>query len=267
MPALFDMEFVDSGLLVAYRASAEPQELVIDVATAGKADFPMSVASLRSLLEAINRGAAGGSVFSPLAGFAKRIDGPWEGEATLGPSYRWTVEIAGVAPLFMRNMVEELRRAGANHPVTRLSIVGSLPVDDGPLSMREGPLRGILNDRDNYLTAFPHKEFSVHHEPTDQVANLRVELATRVTPEIRSEFEATCIWWLNVIRNYVSDDGLEVAMSASKSLPVFGSSRSELRAHYREILFKRPPALAALKNLLYRFHKDVAPIAHAAVHL
>lgn len=267
MPALFDMEFVDSDLLVAYRASAEPQQLTIEVTTAGKAEFPMSVASLRCLLEAINRGAAGGTVFSPLAGLAKRNDGPWEGEPTLGPNYRWTLEVAGVAPLFMRNMVEELRRVGANHAVTQVSIVGSLPVDDGPMSIREGPLRGILNDRDRYLDAFPHKEFTVHHEPTDHVANVRVELAARVTPEVRSEFEATCIWWLNIIRNYVSDEGFEVAMSASKSLPVFGSSRSELRAHYREILFKRPPAQAILQNLLYRFHKDVAPIAHVAMHL
>jgi len=72
----------------------------------GKADFPMSVASLRAILEAVNRGA-GGAVFHPMAGLAKRIDGPWEGVATLWPSYRWTLEIAGVAPLFLRNMGAE----------------------------------------------------------------------------------------------------------------------------------------------------------------
>ncbi|HTN86978.1 MAG TPA: hypothetical protein VL242_24940, partial [Sorangium sp.] len=68
MPVLHDMEFAAGGLLVAYRASAQPQELTIEVVTAGTAEFPMSVASLRAVIEAVNRGAAGGAVFDPLLG-------------------------------------------------------------------------------------------------------------------------------------------------------------------------------------------------------
>ncbi|WP_437581419.1 hypothetical protein [Sorangium sp. So ce887] len=267
MPVLYDMEFAAGGLLVAYRASAEPQELTIEVETAGTAEFPMSVASLRALIEAINRGAAGGAVFDPLLGAAERIDGPWEAEGVLGPAYRWRLRVAGVAPLFLRNVVEELRRAGADHPVTRMSLVGTLPLDGGELSVREGLVRSWLDDRSTYLEAWPHREFPVDVEPTDHVANLRVELAASITPGIRVELEAMSVWWLNFIRNYVSEDGLEVIMNPSKTLPTFGSSRTEFRAHYAELPYKRAPARALLENLLYRFHRRVAPIARVALKL
>ncbi|WP_437683368.1 hypothetical protein [Sorangium sp. So ce131] len=267
MPVLYDMEFAAGGLLVAYRASPEPQELLIEVATEGTAEFPMSVASLRALIEAINRGAAGGAVFDPLLGAAERVAGPWDDGGVLGPSYRWTLRVAGVAPLFLRNMVEELRRAGADRPVTRMSLLGSLPLDGSAMSVREGLVRSWLDDRSTYLEAWPHREFPVNVEPADHVANLRVELAAAITPAIRSELEATSVWWLNCIRNYVSEDGLEVVMNPSKTLPMFGSSRTEFRAHYAEFLYKRAPARAILENLLYRFHRTVAPIARVALHL
>jgi hypothetical protein len=267
VPVLYDMDFVQGGLDVAYRASPGPQELVITVLAAGKAEFPMSVASVAALLEAVNRGGAGGDVFSPTAGHAKRLDGPWQGEETLGPSYRWTLEVAAVAPLFLRNMVEELRRVGANHAVQRLSLFGSLPLDDTALSVRTPKLRQWLDDRVTYLEAFPHTEFPVDVEPTDEGANLRVELGTLVTPELRRELEALSAWWLNCIRNYVSEDGLEVIANTWKTLPVFGSSRDEFRAHYSELLYKRAPARALLENLLLRFHQTVAPIARVTMHL
>ncbi|WP_437841379.1 hypothetical protein [Sorangium sp. So ce1153] len=267
MPVLHDMEFAAGGLLVAYRASAQPQELTIEVVTAGTAEFPMSVASLRAVIEAVNRGAAGGAVFDPLLGAAERLDGPWDGEGVLGPAYRWTLRVAGVAPLFLRNVVEELRRAGADRPVTRMSLVGTLPLDGSEMSVREGLVRSWLDDRATYLEAWPHREFPVDVEPTDHVANLRIELATSITPEIRSELEATSVWWLNAIRNYVSEEGFEVVMNPSKTLPAFGSSRTEFRAHYAEFLYKRAPARAALQNLLYRFHRSVAPIARVALQL
>lgn len=267
MPVLYQMEFCARDLHVAYRASPAPQELSIEVRTAGRAEFPMAPASMRAIVEAINGGAAGGGLFSPCDGLAEIVHGPAPGDASLGPDYRWTLRVAAVAPLFLRNMVEELRRAGMDQPVTGVSIAGSLPLDASDLSVREGKLKGWLDDRTSYLEAWPTPGFPVRFVELERGANLRVELGSLLTPTLRDSLESLSIWWINIIRNMVSEDGMEVLLHPAKTLPTFGSGRSEFRAQYQELLYARAPARAALVNMLSRFHHRECAITQAEIRL
>src|SRR4051794_31838292 len=143
MPILSMMDFATNGLVVRYRASDQPQELRVDVEVAGAPQLPFAPIAMRTLVDTINRGVAAGNVFDPRVSSAEILSGPSEEEAR-GTQYRWTLRMAGVEPRFMRNMVEELRRAGFQHPVRYMSIVGSLAQDRSPLSVDELTVRNWL---------------------------------------------------------------------------------------------------------------------------
>ena len=70
MPLLRLLDFVAHDLHVSYRASGEPQDLFIDVKTAGIASQREVPVRLSAILAAINAGAAGGDMFHPADGAA-----------------------------------------------------------------------------------------------------------------------------------------------------------------------------------------------------
>ena len=267
MPRINHLEFAQHGLSVAYQASPLPQELEVEVDVAGRPIAPFAHMAMRAVVDAVNDGAAGGAVFPPEASQALRLEGPWEDEDALGESYRWALRVSGVAPLFLRNMVEELRRAGMNQPVVRMRIAGSLPLDGGPLSAREGDVRAWLDDPRAYLDAWPSPGFPLHRVPRNHDATLRIELARPIDPPLRMALEDLSVKWLNVIRNYESRYGGEVIFNPHRMLPSFGQGKAEFRAYFPELPYTREPASAALVNLLARFHAQVARVAVAELGL
>ena len=58
VPLLSGLEFTQQNLRVAYRASADPQEVTIDVVTAAASRSPVAPVILRKLLDAVQRGSA-----------------------------------------------------------------------------------------------------------------------------------------------------------------------------------------------------------------
>ncbi|KYF70861.1 hypothetical protein [Sorangium cellulosum] len=267
MPLIRHLDFAQRSLSVAYRASPAPQELVVDVDVAGPPMAPFAPMAMRAVVDAINAGAAGGALFPPAAGYARRLAGPWDEPDGLGVSYRWVLEIAAVAPGFLRNMVEELRRAGMNQPVVRMRIAGALPLDNSPLSVRESQVRSWLDDPRAYLEPWTRPGFPFHVVSRSEGATLRVELAQAIDPPLRQALEDLSVQWLNVIRNYASRQGEEVLFNPHRMLPAFGQGRAEFRAHYPEFLYARDPAAAVLVNMLTRFHERVARIALVEVGL
>jgi hypothetical protein len=265
---LFNMDFVAAGgLLVSYRASAEPQELVVEVDASAPPEAPMAHFCARALVEAINEGGAGGADFAPSRGFAERVAGPWDGgPEAMATSYRWTLRVAGVAPLFMRNFVEELRRAGMGQPITRVLIRGALPLDDGPLSVTERTVRAWLDDSGARLPQWPGPPgFALDTSGTSRGASLRVELAAPASKEIRGLLERLSLVWLNAVRNYTDEDGDEVFFNSPTMLPYFGHGKTEFRARWHELLYDRDPAVAMLASMLMRFHERVAPLREAEI--
>jgi hypothetical protein len=265
---LSHLDFAKDSLWVRYRASAEPQRLDIDIRTAGPVPVEFGRVYLRRVLDIVNFGAAGGSLFDPLLSSARLLSGPPEG-AALGPDYRWSIKIAGVAPVALRTFVEQLRSSGGLlQPVTSMALQGSLPPDGGLLSATEDDVRAWLRDPDAYVDVWPAPGFPVLPRAIESGATLRIALADEITPPIAEALRTLAVAWVNVTSEYVAEWGqLAVISPAWKFLPSFGMGRRELSARYHEFPRRRAPSRAAIVNMLARFHRTIAPIVEAEVGL
>jgi hypothetical protein len=268
VPLISRLDFVArGGLSVAYRASPTPQELSIDVLTTG---IPMKGNAnwqIQALIDTINAGGAGGSIFPPSQGFAEMLSGPRSDRDALRPDHHIVLRVASVAPLFLRSIIEDMRGVGIHHPVTEFRIVGSLPLDPGPLSVRETHVRAWLDDPNAYLDRWPTPGFPLSFTDLREGAALRVVLEGPINPSLREALEYLSVRWLNAIRNNVSYDGREVTLNPGKLFPAFGQGKTEFRASYQEVPFARESSRAVLSNMLTRFHEKVAPIAEAEISL
>ncbi|KYF77670.1 hypothetical protein BE20_09080 [Sorangium cellulosum] len=260
MPILDGLEFTQAGLRVRYRASLDPQIVTISVTTQGATTFPYAQIILRKLLTSINAGSAGGSRFPPTAGAAVVVD---ESPDLHGPSYVWKVRLAAVDPLFLRTMVEELRYAGAGHPVTSMEIAGSLPLDDTALSVREDDVKRWLDDPGAYLEEWPNPGFPIVER--GRWAMFRLRLDAQITGELRRKLDLVALGWLEAVSSYLWATGEYEAGNIDRCMPRCGSSKDEFSAAYRDFYFSPVPARARLVNALSRFHHTVAPIALAEI--
>lgn len=268
MPLISRLDFVQhGGLRVAYRASPSPQELTIDVMTAGVPHKGAANWYFQALIDDINAGAAGGALFAPSQGLAELLSGPDHDADALRPDHHAVLRVSGVSPLFLRTIVEELRWAGVEHPTTHLSIVGSEPLDQSALSVREHHVRAWLDDPSAYLEPWPSPGLKIQMNDLRSGAALRVVTASPITPPVREELEQLSVRWLNAVRNYVSDEGAEPKTNLGKMLPAYGQGKSEFRARYGQFLYAREPSRAIIANMLVRFHERVAPLVEAEVSL
>ncbi|KYF68175.1 hypothetical protein BE11_36370 [Sorangium cellulosum] len=266
MPLLDALDFVKSDLVVRYRASAEPQELSIDVKLARKAGKESAPQIVRSLIDIIALGAAGGADFPPWLGEAELVSGPWDPPESLGPGLSYRLRIAAVSPLYIRSMVERLRQAGFRSKVKSMSIVGSLAPDASPLSVHEGHIRAWLDDPAAYQGAWPEVPFPLKTRRTDETAELRVVLSKGLTPKLREDLEVLSYLWMNAVDDYVDEEGEQVDLHRiDQRFPTFGRTKTEFRASFKEFLHVREPSRAVLSNILVRFHHRVAKIAEAEI--
>jgi hypothetical protein len=118
------------------------------------------------------------------------------------------LRIAGVAPKFMRTVVEELRVAGMDQPVTSMQVVGSLPLDPTAMSVREGQVKAWLDDPTAYLEPWPNpqlpsfgsskSEFRAAYPVFDYaraparaiLSNMLVRFHERVVPLVAAEVQS-----------------------------------------------------------------------------
>lgn len=268
MPLLQRLDYVArGGLHVAYRGSTALQQLDVVALTRGVPSKGAANWYFQNLVDTINAGGAGGSTFSPAAGFAEMIAGPRSDADAVRPDHHATFRVAAVAPLFMRTLIEDLRFAGVQHPVMELRVAGSLPLDATPLSVTEREVRHWLDDPNAYLDRWPTPGFPIAFDDLREGAALRVVLADPIDPALREKLEELAVRWLNAIRNNVSFDGREVRPNPGKTLPRFGQGKSEFRASYDAFPWARESSQAIIVNLLSRFHEKVAPIVEAEVAL
>lgn len=260
---------LDGVLLdVAYRGSAEPQTLDIGVKLAGPAEVPLAPWAIGSLVDCINRGLAGGSDFAPSHGWAKLEAGPTgEGPSPspdeLGPEYAFRLTVAGMSPRFVRVFAEQLAASGRPHALRTLSIVGSLPTDGSPLSVREDLLATWLEDPDVYPGAWSEPGFPVVTKSIPRGAMVRVALAGGRMDDVASELEATFSAWQNAVLSYPSLQGRGRGVMAPHGS--FARTRTELYAKLSLFDHAREPARAALVNALARFHAMVAPLSSVEI--
>jgi hypothetical protein len=266
MPLLDRLDFAKSALTVRYRASAEPQELSIDVKLARRASEECAPQIIRRQIDVISFGAAGGAEFAPWQGNAELLSGPWDPPQSLGPSLSYRLRIAAVSPRYVRTMVEHLRECGAKAKVQAMNIVGSLPLDASELSLSEEQVRRWLDAKTAYPGAWPEVPFPLHTRRTDETAEFRVVLGKSLTPKLREDLEMLSFLWLNTVTDYVNEDGERVELyRIDKRFPTFGRTKTEFRATYKEFLHVRDPSRAVLSNMLVRFHHRIAPIVEAEI--
>lgn len=260
---------LDGVLLdIAYRGSAEPQILDVGVKLAGQAELPLAPWAIGSLVDCINRGLAGGSDFPPSQGRAKLEAGPTGEGATpapgeLGPEYTFRLTVAGMSPRFVRVFAEHLAASGHPHPLRTLSIVGRLPTDGSPLSVRENLLAAWLEDPNAYPGAWKDPGFRVVTKSIPRGATVRVALAGGRMDDVAAELEETFSAWQSAVLTYPSLGGRGRGVMDPHGS--FARTRSELYAKVSLFDHAREPARAALVNALARFHATVAPLASVEI--
>ncbi|MFO0740573.1 MAG: hypothetical protein U0270_32050 [Labilithrix sp.] len=243
--------FVDGIVLdVAYRGSLESQTLDIGVKTDGPPELPLAQWAVESLVSSVNRGLAGGAEFAPA-----------EGQAALEKSdaQAFRLVVRGVSPRFVRVIVEQLAATAHPHRVTAISIVGSLPTDVTPLSVREPQVSAWLDDADAYPRAFPAPPFRVTTKHVPRGATLKVTVAGGRLEEVAAPLEETFSAWQTAILTYptLAKKGRGVAAPHA----TFARTRTELFAKLALFDHVREPARDQLINALARFHATVAPLA------
>ncbi len=261
-PLLDSLGFAATHLAVAYRGSLDPQVLSIRVRTSGPAKVPFGPAAIRTFVELVNEGGAGGSEFAPWAGRAKLLSSP-DDEA--GVDRAWSVEVAGVSPRFLRTLIESLRRAGDEHDVTALTIDGSLKLDDGPLSVREPQVQRWLASPTEYPGAWGEIPFRVRDREVTRGARVRARLAEGASVEILEAFESTMMSWSLAILDYA--DRRHDGRGTMDRDPRIGRTRSEVAANFAELTYDPVAAYASLINLLCGFHARVAKIEEVEIGL
>jgi hypothetical protein len=264
LPLLPGLDFARTSLAVSYRASPDPQEISIQIDTAGINVIPGAAGLMSAVADLVNQGAAGGARFPPSAGFAEIVSGPPADAA--GPRYAWTLRVAAVDPLYLRNVVERLRLSGGDQPVTSMSVWGALPPDGTDLSATEREVRGWLDDLQAYPGEWPSLGFALSHR-SDRGAALRVELEDPITAEVYTELERLFSLWLEGVMFYVRNDGAVVYEDMPDFVFRSGVARTEYQARLTEFHHAPAPSRALLVNLLCRFHERVAPIRQVELRL
>lgn len=255
------------ALDIAYRGSAEPQLVDIRVKLGGRSELPLAAWAVGTLVECINRGLAGGADFAPTAGRARLEAGPTgvgpAVDAELGPELAFRLDVAGVSPRFLRTFVEYLAASGSPHPLLALTIVGTLPPDGSPLSVRDVQLARWLDEPDGYVGAWSTPGFGVKTKSTPRGAAVRVRLASATTDDVAGELEETFSAWQSAVLTYPSAG--RDRRGVMEPLGSFARTRSDFFAKVSLFDHAREPTRAALVNALACFHERVARIAEIEI--
>lgn len=265
MALLPGLDFATTAFAVRYCARPTPQHVDVHVHTEDLPGGLYAPWAMAAIVDAANFGAAGGDVFHPSTTAIEVVSGPvTEEEAVpMGTHYAWQLRVTAVAPSYIRNMVEELRRCGFNFPVAAMSIIGEGALDGSPMSVTEVAVRRWLDDPHAYPLAWPTPPFHISFTPRqgeDTEAWFRLELADRVTSATRASLEELAVLWLNAVRNYVSDEGELVLMDPNVTLPHCAHGGVEFRARYQDFMYNIH-SRDLLVNMLTRFHSRVPIVA------
>jgi hypothetical protein len=270
MPLLDLLEFAPQGLSVAYRASAAKQEVAVALRTS-RAGLEETACGMlvEGLVEAIRRGAAGSDLFDPAAASAELVRAELSGDT---PALSFVLELAGVAPVFVRCVVEALRDAGGpGNPVEAMQLFGSFALDASPLSIREGQVLAWLDDPSPaaYPRRWPGVPFPVREREAAGAA-IAVRLAEKVTRVLDEELQTTIFTWLELTNRYVNHYGEPVLSSPdhmARLMPKFARSGRELRVTIEEFTRATVPARDLLVNMLTSFHAAHARVTDVEIAL
>jgi hypothetical protein len=255
------LAFVHGGLHVAYRASAEPQLVDLYVELTAPDRMGRVPILVRRLVDEINGGAAGGAQFPPAQGRARCLSGPLSAREP-GPVYRYVLDVAGVSPQFLRHLVET---ASAGGDVRTLAVRGALPLDDGPLSVREAQVSAWLHQPRTHMEAYaPH--FPVRDLGRQGRSGfVRAALVDGTSDDLLRAFDEVLLVFSGLLLSYGPPGG--IGRSRVVLPPSAGRGGRVLAARWSDFSCERGPARDALVNVMSAFHARTAQIERLDVGL
>jgi hypothetical protein len=260
---------IERSIRVAYRASAEPQQLYVDLVLAEPDPNALAPARVRTLIEAINAGAAGGAEFAPTVGAARLVSGAQPGLDPAawdhGPSYRWVIEVRGVSPRFLRSVVEVLAIAAAPVATVAIGIAGVLRPDESALSVHTAQLLAWCAEPTAYPARWPALPFEVHEETIPRGAALRVAFGDDAGPDqVEILGERLAVWgFLTTTCPSLARDSI----GGRTFIDRLGVTLREYSRFVEEFDLAQEVAAAPLFNLLARFHAEVVPISRVDLRM
>jgi len=255
-----DVDYIDKTLSVAYRASEEPQELLFEVQFSKPREPRVTLADIN--FDLVRRGIAGDQHFDPAKGALEILEGD---PNTLEPStlHSYRLRVAHVSPLFIRQLATFPWGLGIppNPPniPERITIRGSLPLDDSPLSVREGDIVRWLRDPQCFSDAWEKVDFKVTQARVRRGLTIRLRLTDVATEQQEKVFEEG-VGFLSMVYMCLPNFAKDGDYRLYTLLPSILRGERELSARYG--FFDVDPTAAAdhIINYVHRFSKEVAPV-------
>lgn len=256
-----DVDWVDRNLAVSYRASEQPQEVRIQLRLNPPRPPRLTPVSNQAF-DLVAAGLAGGARFDPARASLKVISGdPMSMEES--DNHIYIVEVAGVAPMFMRHLAS-LHFALPIRPYPpalpeSLSIHGSLPLDDSPDSIREADIQRWLRDPEGFAEEWPDVRFAVSRVRARKGLSIRLRLAAKSTNEHEKILTERATQLVSAFMCLPSDK-LDGRRGLATILPSIVRSDAELAIRYGLFETHLPPAIALVVNMVHRFSTEVVAV-------
>ncbi len=251
------------GLAIRYRASADPQKLEVAVRMKRKSVDSLARGVMSDLVEAMALGAGAGEEFAPAHSSAKLVKGTFDPDKAggAGPSFAWTLEVAGISPAFLRVMVDALANSGGTDVhVDSLTIAGSVAPTGDALSVDEKKMIAWLDDFAAYPKAWPKPGFPITRASTTRGATVTIQLRGDASPKIAAKLEEIFGVW-GAVRSEMPNAENDRGMIGLGDIgPKIARKKSAVLAKWNQFDYDPGPAFDVLTNMLVHFHETVAPI-------
>jgi hypothetical protein len=253
-----------SQISARYRASPEPQAVDMEITTSTSRPLEMMGVFFKIWIKAMNQGGGGSDMFSPLDGKAKLLSEPAADFA--GTSFAWRFSLQSIAPIALRDVMARLSlqpRGGGF--IEHFRLVGSLPLDDSPLSVSERDFLRWFDDTSAYPKLWGGAApFEIVGQEIENAARIRVTLTGGTTPELQSAWNDQLGVWTMLISLY--PDRFLKAWGQSAT-PNRARNKSQLTATYPLFTFDIDPPRNTLITMMIWFHHNVSAIKKLEIAL
>jgi hypothetical protein len=170
----------------------------------------------------------------------------------------WSFELAGVAPKYLRSVVQRLAASGGMVSTIKMSIQGSIPPDKSAATVTSAALKRWLQDPTAFVDAWPEPPFEIKETKVKKGATVRISLESTITATQRKELDALREAFDRELIIYrTSKDAMGNVWGDVKS----SYSGTEMKFGYDKFEVAPAPPRNAIVNLLSRFSDRVAKVA------
>lgn len=251
------------GLAVRYQASAEPQTLEVSVRMKKKYLYSLLRPEMGTLVEVMASGGASGDEFAPSSSRAKLVHGTFDAKAPggEGPEFAWTLEVAGISPLFLRVMIDDLAASGGSGVrADSIMITGSLAPSGDPLSVDDRKMSAWLDDPTAFPKACSQSGFPITYAPATRGATVKLGFRNDTSPALLEKIQELLANWSLVTGTFPDAAHKRHHFGMADVTPKLSRKKFEIVARWNEFTFDPKPKFALLTNMLVHFHENEAAL-------